>query len=1073
MRITLLGEFRVVVDDQLIPDRWRLRKAMTLVKLLALAPRQRLQRDEILDLLWPELDPEAASNNLRHTLHVARQTIESAPRDTRCFLRWHGEQLRLAPEGAVWIDVVAFEAAAAIARRSQDLCAYEIAVDSYNGDLLPEDRYEDWSAVRRESLRETYLTLLTELARIHDSCRNHRQAVDALRRVIAVEPTSEEAHGALMRAYARIGQRRLALRQYQTLVDILRTEFDAEPDRVTQRLHSDIVAGQHADVDDPPIAWRQGEQSARRTNLPPQLTGFVGRQSELADLRRLIVAGRLLTIVGFGGSGKTRLALELASERIEETPDGTWLVELAALTDGSLIEQAIAQAIETTDVPGKSLRESLIDGLREKQTLIILDNCEHLIEPIAELVHALLSHCPGIRILATSREALGVPGEVIWGLSGLSLPNDAGSNLETIAATDAVGLFVDRARYRQPSFQLTTNNVTAIADICRRLEGIPLAIELAAARIIVLSPAEIALRLHESLGMLSSQSRLIVARHRGMRRVIDWSYQLLSDADKELFVTLSVFSGGWNLEAAEALAASTGHTSANRSDSDVLEGLSQLVDKSLVAARASMTGSTRYGLLAPVRQYGQEQLATRPNAERVHAAHTTVFTQLAEQAEPQLSGDQQRIWLERLETEHDNLRAALAWSIKHDRDLASRLVAALWRFWWLHGHLSEGQGWIDRVLAASAGAPVADRARTMQAAGSLAWAQGHYDRSLPYIEKSLALNRERGDSKGILNALSALGSVLGNQGEYVRASAAHEEGLSLARAIGDLLEVETALGNLADIAYYQGDYEAARTWWEESLNLQHERGGEYGVAIILNNLAEMARNQGDYDRSAPMLEEALAVFRTIDFKHGIAISLANLADVRWTLGDRASAVAHLRDSLAVARDLHNTVVSASCLDIVAKLLATNGDAAQAAHLLAAADAFRGAAGAELSPADRSILQPAIDTVRARIDEAIWLAASEAGAAMTAEQAMEIALAGLDGTSSSPSSTAMPELTAREREIALLVAQELTNRQISERLGTSNRTVDTHVGNILRKLNISSRAGLRTWTIDHGLVSTDE
>jgi len=1085
LRITLLGTFQVTASERVIDDdRWRLRKAKTLVKLLALAPHGTLHRDELLDLLWPELEPAGAVNNLRYAIHVARRVLEPETDGIRRFLRWQGERMALAPDSAIEVDVVLFEAAAVAARHARDRSAFEQAIDLYNGDLLPEDRYEDWAAGRREGLRETFLGLLLDLARLHETAREFQHAIDRLRQAIVVDPTREDAHVRLMRVYAASGQRRLALRQYDHLSDVLRTELDVEPEEATKRLHTDLLAGRLSPVDgsSSDVSGVTGDSSPlrRRHNLPVALTSFVGRQREMVAVRDLLGTTRLLTITGIGGIGKTRLALELASEMVDEFEHGVWLVELGPVSDGRLVEQTLARVVGAQEEAGRPLRETLADVLGERQLLLILDNCEHVIQPSAELAALLLTRCPGTRLLVTSREALGIPGEVVWPAPPLSLPPPAGVDPRSLLESESARLFVDRARYRQPSFELTAENALAVGEICQRVQGLPLPIELAAARIAVLTPEEIASRLDDALTLLAGGGRLTEPRHRSLRGVLDWSYRLLSEPEQELLVSLSVFAGGWTLDAAGAIATDRGSAPRDIQRGDVLDLLSQLVDKSLVGAATSSDAATRYSLLEPVRQYATERLEASGNASYARSGHARWFVELAERAEPELSAAQQARWLQRLELEHDNMRAALAWSLENDTELTGRLLSALWRFWWVHGHLSEGQRWLERTLSIADRLSPPARAMALKAAGSLAWAQGDYDRSLPLIEEALTLFRELADPIGVRDALSALGSILANRGDYQRARAAHEEGLALVRASGDAVGIETALGNLADIAYYQGDYESARTWWEESLDLQRESGGEYGVAIILNNLAELARNQGEFDRATPLLEEALALFRAVDFKHGIAIALCNLADVPAIQLDRGKAAGLLRESLTVARDLRNAVVSASCLDVAAKLMVAQRQAEHAARLFGAADARRLAAGAALSPADRSILQPAIDAARAHLDDAIWLAAWNAGAALSAEQAIGDALAGLEQSvaMATPDSRtvidpSVPELTVRERDVALLVARGLTNRQVASALRMANRTVDTHVGSILRKLGLASRAGLRAWALDRDLLAAGD
>ncbi|MBV9282687.1 MAG: AfsR/SARP family transcriptional regulator, partial [Chloroflexi bacterium] len=582
LSIWLLGDFRVSVGShQIESGRWRLRKAATLVKLLALSETHRLHREQVLDLLWPDLEPPAAANNLHHALHRARRVL--SPTDaTSPHLRIQGEQVVLCPSGSLWVDVETFEAAASAARREGDASAYRAALALYTGDLLPADLYEDWAAERRASLRSLHLALLLELAGLYEGMGAPGPAIETLQRAIAAEPACEEAHAGLMRLYAQAGQRHQALRQYDQLRQALRQELDNDPDAATQQLHADILAGRI------PLAPAlpgdgTGQRAApgrRRHNLPAALTSFVGREAEIAEIKRLLGATRLLTITGTGGSGKTRLALEAAGELVESYPDGVWLVELAPLSDGNLVERAVAGALEVPERQDRPTFDALVEALRPRRLLLVLDNCEHLVDACARLSQELLSGCPELQILATSREALGVLGEVTGIVPPLALPDRAQFRaVDELLGCAAVRLFVERAQARQPSFVLTPDDARSVVAICKQVDGIPLAIELAAARVGLLSVEQIAARLENVLGLLTTGSRTAQPRQQTLRSTLDWSYDLLSEPERTLFRRVYVFAGGWTLEAAELLGVAPG-----MGELDVLDLLSHLVDKSLVAA---------------------------------------------------------------------------------------------------------------------------------------------------------------------------------------------------------------------------------------------------------------------------------------------------------------------------------------------------------------------------------------------------------------------------------------------------------------------------------------------------------
>src|SRR5215216_3035314 len=639
VRIWLLGGFRTSVRHKAIEEsEWRLRKAAKLVKLLALVPNHRMHRERAMDLLWPDLDPKAAANNLRHALHVARRTLEkpSGASASPRFLLLSGEVLELYPDVTLWVDVEAFERAVESARRAREPTAYEAALDLYAGDLLPEDRYEGWAEARREELRTLYLTSLVELATLYEERGEFGSAIEELRQVVTAEPTHDRANVGLMRLYALSGRRSAALGQYEQLRETLSRELGVEPSATDRQLYQEILTGRFPPASLLPTGSLPKESSGTdRHNLPTARTNLVGREQELAEVKRALTMTRLLTLTGPCGSGKTRLALKVAYDLIGAYPDGAWLVELATLSEGWLVQQAVAAELHVREQPNRPLFSTLVEALREKKMLLVLDNCEHLIDAAAYLVDALLCSCPHLRVLATSREALGVAGEVKWMVPPLPLPNLRHPlTVEELAGFESIRLFLERARYHHPAFVLTTQNVEAVTDVCRQLEGLPLAIELAAARISTLSVKQIATRLRDPLGLLTMASRTAPPRERTLRGALDWGYALLAEPERKLFRWLSVFADGWTLEAAETVGVGDGIQK-----EDVLDLLSRLVDKSLVVAEANGDGTARYRMLELVRRYGWEKLEeSGEEAEVVKCRHAAFFFRLADEAEPELRG---------------------------------------------------------------------------------------------------------------------------------------------------------------------------------------------------------------------------------------------------------------------------------------------------------------------------------------------------------------------------------------------------------------------------------------------------
>jgi predicted ATPase/DNA-binding SARP family transcriptional activator len=836
VRVRMLGGFSVRVGSRAIgQNEWRRKKVADLIKLLALAPSNRLHREQVMDNLWPQLGKRAASNNLSVTLHATRRVLD--PAASHRYLASEEASLVLGPEGALWVDVDSFEEAAATARREREPAAYRAALDLYSGELLPADRYEEWTEERRQELRQLNLALLAELASIHEQRGEHGPAIEALRRLTTAEPAREEAHAGLMRLYALSGRQFEALEQYEVLEGALAREAGAEPTAASRALRKQIARGELS----PPAGGTRLEgdiaavAGAGKHNLPAPRSSFVGRQREMGEIKRALAMTRLLTLTGVGGSGKTRLALEVGRDLVGVYPDGVWLVELASLSDPALVPQvvagalevperpgepltdelasisgqalvpkAVAEALEVPERPGEPLADTLAEVLRDRQLLLVVDNCEHLLEATGRLVDTLLDACPRLRVLATSREPLGVAGELSWLVPSLSVPDEGPSTVEGVEGYESARLFTARASYSSRDFSLTSENARAVATICRRLDGIPLAIELAAARIGPLSAEQIARRLDGSLVLLTGGVRTVVPRHRTLRGALDWSHELLSGEEKKLFERLSVFAGGWTLEAAEAVG-----VGGSVAESEVLDLLSALVEKSLVVPKGSDEEGVRYRLLEPVRQYAMEKLQQSGEIEAVRRRHAMWYLALAEAAEPELVGAEQEAWFRRLEAEHNNLRAALRWCLdRGEPEFGLRLAGTLGReFWRVRGRLREGLGWLDAALEKGKDASPA-RARALACAGWMAWQWLDFDLSRSLSEEALALARGFGEEQ----ATAAI--VLHNLGMveiYSRMRPAEawgflEQSLALWRELGDNVGAGRVLQRMGLISVVRHDF---------------------------------------------------------------------------------------------------------------------------------------------------------------------------------------------------------------------------------------------------------------------------
>ena len=631
-------------------------------------------------------------------------------------------------------------------------------------------------------------------------------------------------------------------------------------------------------------------------NLPIQLTSFIGREREIEEVKRLLSATRLLTLHGAGGAGKTRLANQVAADLVEEFRNGVWLVDLAPLADPALVVQTVASTLGVREVAGRTLLDTLADSLRPKTLLLVLDNCEHLVSACAHLAEGLLHACPNLRILATSREALRIAGETAYRVPSLSLPS-APLPLERITQYEAVRLFIDRAAAALDGFTVTPQSLQAVVSICGQLDGMPLAIELAAARVKALSVEQIAERLRDRFQLLTRGSRTALPRHQTLRATIDWSHDLLSEHERILLRRLAVFAGGWTLEAAEGVCGDE-----SMDPADVLDRLTRLVDKSLVIMEA-LDGETRYRLLETVRQYSREKLLDSGEATRIRDRHRGSYLELAERAEPMLIGPEQSAWMERLEVEHSNLRVALEWSKTGDggAEALVRLAAALWRFWNVRGYGSEGRGWLEAALSQAGHAPRATRARLLFGAGVLAWFQQESGRAAALGEESLALARELGDKRAVAHSLRLLAAVAWY--DYERAKALGEESLALFRELGDKLGISAVLRFLGFHAMTYDEFEAAMAPFEESLRLARALKDERGIAWSLHGLGGVPFQQARYEEAVALHEEALSLFRDLGDKWGMSSALGSLGAIARYRGDYERAATLLEESLQVRKEM--------------------------------------------------------------------------------------------------------------------------------------------------------------------------
>jgi non-specific serine/threonine protein kinase len=701
-------------------------------------------------------------------------------------------------------------------------------------------------------------------------------------------------------------------------------------------------------------------------NLPVELTPFVGRQSEAMAVERLLRREdvRLVTLTGAGGSGKTRLGLHVASRLLGEFPEGVFFVALEPVGDPQLVASTVAQTLGVKESGGTSLMETLKTYLRERRALLFLDNFEQVVSAAPALAE-LLASTRRLKMLVTSRAVLRLSGEHEFRVPPLLLPDLRGlPRAPELVQYSAVELFVQRAAAARSDFLLSERNARAVAEICVHLDGLPLAIELAAARVRLLPPQAMLARLSAPFKLLTGGARNLPKRQQTMRSAIAWSYDLLDEAGKCLFRRLSVFAGGATIEAAGAVC-----SEASGSAEDIQDGVSSLVENSLLRQVEQPGGEPRFVMLETIREYGIERLAADGELDGARRRHAAFFLKLAEEADPELGGERLEFWLEQLEQEHDNLRAGLRWSLEAGEEETSlRLVRSLWWFWYLHGYYQEGRDWMSRVLAATSPAASQYRARALVGAGVLAFLQCEYAPAQELLDAGLEMSRQTSDREGTAMALQVLGSVARERGEYERAVARHQESLALWRELEDKRGIARSLNLLGFAAWLHGDFRETRECCETALSLFREQGDKEGVVWALLNLAHIAHYAGEGARAAELGGEALALSREVGFKEGIAWSLHLLGDAARARGDAGEAAGLLRGSLELHHELGDRWRVASVLESLGALGHEAGDDEGAARMLGAAEALREAVGAALAPVEWPVRERCAEGLRRSLGE---------------------------------------------------------------------------------------------------------
>lgn len=817
-------------------------------------------------------------------------------------------------------------------------------------------------------------------------------------------------------------------------------------------------------------------------NLPVQLTSFIGRERDLDEVESLLSNSRLVTLSGVGGAGKTRLAIQAANRVTSAFQHGVWWVDLAALHDPTLIPQIIVQAFGLRTIANQPVLESLISFVRPKQMLLIMDNCEHLSEACARLARQLLIEAPELCILATSREALGIEGETLYLLSGLPWPSSDSKvmregqgkvDLKVLMGYDAVRLFVERARSILPDFSLTFENANAIVEICKRLDGLPLALELASARINVLSVQEIAARLNDRLTLLTSGKRGGEQRHQTLKAAIDWSYALLTDEEQILLRRLAVFTAGCSHDAAETVCSGEGIVPAR-----MLDLLASLVDKSLVIAETTGNAPARCRLLETIREYALEKLDQAGEAPRVRDRHLDFFLNRAEEAMPKQFEAYQQLWLNWLETEHDNLRTALSWALESKRiETGLRLASALTYFWEIHSYVQEGLSWMERLLAA-AGADVSLEVHV----NALVFATfqymllGNTHAATTCARKAVDLAEAAGDagSPVLSFAMDGLASAAKTAGDYQTAFDITEKNILNYRQAGPSFYLGMSLLAQGENAIQIGNYEIARMRLDESLALARQDGDAFRTAHSLNTLGDLARLEGNYAGAASFYQSGAALLKDLGAQRDLASLLSNLGYARLHLGDVDQANRAIRESLSIHQAQQNKPGMTECLIGLAGTAIVDGQPAAGVRLLAAAAAISGQPDASRWRVNRIEFEMFLGLAREKTTPAEFQAELAIGRALSLEQAVDYAGQLQTYTAAvRRDKNGLDDLTSREREVAVLIAWGKTNREIAQELVLSKRTVEKHAANILSKLGLASRAQVVRWAFEEGLVRASE
>jgi predicted ATPase/DNA-binding SARP family transcriptional activator len=1060
LELHLLGSPRLERDGILVVIHRR--KVMALLIYLAVTGRSH-PRDSLATMFWCEHGQGSARAALRRTLSDLQKIL----RGKLICVKQDSLGLERTPD--LWLDIAEFRSRL-VAYRSHEhhpddpcpdcITALTEAVTLYKGDFLAgftlsdSPEFDEWQILQAEILHRELISALSRLVHSYTADGEISPAIEAARRWLSLDPVDEAAHRHLMQLYTWSGQRSEALRQYQECVRVLERELGVPPMEETSRLYEHIRAQKDLhppegiSVPSPLTFPKSAVQQRKPNNLPVQLTSFVGRSAELSAVREEISRPEvhLLTLTGPAGVGKTRLSLEVAALLLDQFEDGAFFVALAPIRDPALVGPTIAHVLGIRESQSKPPGETLKDYLRDRQLLLVLDNFEHLTKA-APLVTEYLTVAPRVKVLVTSRTLLHVYGEHLHPVLPLKLPISS-SLVQSVSMSppEAVQLFLDRAKAMNADFTLYQDNYRTLAEICARLDGLPLAIELAAARVRQISPQAMLCEWTDESGgsplqTLTSGPRDMPNRHKTLRNAIAWSYNLLEAGEQTVFRQAGIFEGGWTLEAASHIirvpSLDSNHPVSASSDQSILFRFETLVDANLIK-QSDAGGEIRFSMLETIRGYAVEQLVEKGEVDSLRRRHAEFFLALAETAKPMILGSQQVVWVNRLEQEYENLREALKWAIdSQEAEIALRIGGALGKFWYIFDPIywSEGRRWLEQALNLRQlmVVPLIVQANALNEAGVLAWVQSDYDHALLCFQKCLAIRKTLGEKADIASALGNLGLVAREQHDLKLARAYQEECLALKLELGDKQGIATALSNLGLVVADQGDIEHAMTLYEESLVLNRElqnitgltltmhnmggllveNRGDYAKALTLlmgslklsrelggnfflvphtlNHLGNLSLNRGDYEQAESFFNESLNLSRDCDNKYGIGHALHGLGRLAHLKGDYVIAQKTYLESILVLQEINGLVEIIWSLFSLADLACITGKPIRAAILLGAGEKLREISSIPLPQIRKEDYDRSIASTRTQLNEVKFNEFWSKGQEMVVEQVIAYAL----------------------------------------------------------------------------------